>query len=81
VLATSTFSMLIHARRMQAQRRLIIHDGVRQASAFDDFRLKRQSNSPDQKDHDDDHQYRTEAPAIVVVRSTHIETAAAEKKN
>jgi hypothetical protein len=72
---------LIHARRMQAQHRLIILDGMRQASASDDFRVKVQSNSPDQKDHKDDHQYRAEAPAKVMVRRTHIETSAAEKEN
>ena len=44
-------------------------------------KVKVQSNSPDQKEHNDDHQYRTEAPAIVMVRRTHIETAAAEKEN
>jgi hypothetical protein len=38
-------------------------------------------SAPQQKDHNDDYQYRAESPAIIMVRSAQIETTAAEKEN
>jgi hypothetical protein len=38
-------------------------------------------SAPQQKDHNDDYQYRAEPPAIIMVWSAHIETATAEKEN
>jgi hypothetical protein len=38
-------------------------------------------SAPQQKDHNDDYQYRAKSPAIIMVRSAQIETTAAEKEN
>jgi hypothetical protein len=37
--------------------------------------------APQQKDHDDDDQYRAESPTIIMVWGAQIETTAAEKEN
>jgi hypothetical protein len=41
----------------------------------------REHSAPQQKDHNDDYQYRAEAPTVIMVRSAQIETTAPEKEN
>jgi hypothetical protein len=38
-------------------------------------------SAPQQKNHNDNYQYRAESPAIIMVRSAQIETTAAKKEN
>ena len=44
-------------------------------------RNERAASAPQQKDYNNYHQYRAEAPAIIMEGRAHIETAAAEKEN
>jgi hypothetical protein len=43
--------------------------------------LNGDQSAPEQKDQNDDDHYQAEAPAIVMVRRTNIETASTEKEN